>query len=502
MTCFLGIDNGGTTTKAAVFDESGRQLSVASESTQVLCPRAGYAERDMEDLWAMNRRVIRRALEQGSIRPQDLAGVACCGHGKGLYLLDRAGQPLRRGILSADNRALRCVKAWKADGTEAAAFQLSLQHIMACQPVALLAWLRDNEPETAAKIGWVLPCKDYVRYRLTGIPLAEVSDMSGTGLMNLRTRDYDPALLDLFGLRFVKDALPPLCGSLEPCGQVTAQAGAETGLLPGTPVYGGMFDIDACALAVGAVTPRELCMITGTWSINEFVSPVPVLSGQVEMNSLFCLGGQYLIEESSATSAGNNEWFLKKILGQSGEDIYARANAMAESLDPTEPLPLFLPFVMAGNANPDALGAFVGLTQAHTQKHLIRSVYEGVAFSHRWHYERLLPSRTEPVTEISMAGGAARSQVWTGMFADILGRPIRVSPVQETGALGCAIAAAAASGCKASLDQALGDMARLSDPVLPNPELSAHYNARYALYLETMQALDGVWRGYRAQYES
>ena len=498
MICFLGIDNGGTATKAAVFDEQGRQLAVASESTRVLSPRAGWAERDMEDLWAMNGRVIRRALEGSGVRPQDLAGVACCGHGKGLYLLDGDGQPVRRGILSADNRALPYVKTWKADGTEARAYRLSLQHIMACQPVALLAWLKDNEPEAAAKTRWVLPCKDYVRYRLTGIPLAEVSDMSGTGLMNLVTRDYDPELLELFGIGFVQNALPPLCGSLEPCGQVTAEAGAVTGLLPGTPVYGGMFDIDACALAVGAVTPRDLCVITGTWSINEFVSPAPVLSDQVEMNSLFCLGGQYLIEESSATSAGNNEWFLKKILGQTGDGAYDRANELAGSVLPTEALPLFLPFVMAGNANPDAMGAFLGLAENHEQRHLIRSVYEGVAFSHRWHVGRLLPSRTEPVTQISMAGGAARSGVWTQMFADILGYPIRVSPVQETGALGCAIAAAAACGCKASLEQAIREMVQLSRPILPDPALKAHYDARYALYLKTMQALDGVWSDYRA----
>ena len=501
MKYFLGIDNGGTSTKAAIYGEDGSEIAVASESTRGISVRPGFAERDMTDMWRMNGRIIRSVLEKAGIRPQELAGIACCGHGKGLYLLDAEGKPVRNGILSADTRAVEYEKRWKADGTEAKAYERSLQHVMACQPVALLAWLRDSEPESVEKTRWILSCKDYIRFCLTGEALAERSDMSGNGLMNLRTQDYDPELLRIFGIEFAEGKLPPLCSSLDCCGHVTEKAAAETGLAAGTPVFGGMFDIDACALAVGAVTPKDLCMISGTWSINEFVSDAPVISGDVQMNSLFCLDGKYLIEESSATSAGNSEWFLRKILhAEDWKDgsIYARANALAEEIPYNTPMPVFLPFVMASNVNPDAMGSFIGLAESMDRRHLIRSVYEGVAFSHRWHYERLLPSRTEPVTEIRLSGGAAHSELWTQMFADILAVPVRTVQVQETGALGCAISAAAAAGCYASAEDAVRGMVRLSEPVFPDPSRKEYYDERYALYCGAIRCLDPVWSRCRA----
>ena len=242
-------------------------------------------------------------------------------------------------------------------------------------------------------------------------------------------------------------------------------------------------------------------MISGTWSINEFVSDAPVISREVQMNSLFCLEGKYLIEESSATSAGNSEWFLKRILRAvpaEGKSIYDLANEAVESLPPEEPVPVFLPFLMASNVNPDAMGAFVGLSEHQDHRHLVRAVYEGVAFCHRWHYEKLLRSRKEPVTEIRLAGGAARSAVWTRIFADVMGVPVVTVDAAETGALGCAIAAAVASGVKPSVERAVTDMVRFGAPVWPDPERTARYERRYALYRRTIEALDPVWADYRA----
>ena len=136
--------------------------------------------------------------------------------------------------------------------------------------------------------------------------------------MNLHTRDYDGELLKLFGLEEIAEALPPLCRATEICGHVTEEAAERCGLLPGTPVVGGMFDINACALAAGVTDPNRLCMIAGTWSINEYVRREPVTDGSVLMNSLFCLPEYYLIEESSPTSAGNNEWFVRELLPELG----------------------------------------------------------------------------------------------------------------------------------------------------------------------------------------
>ncbi len=508
MKYYLGLDNGGTTTKAALFDMQGRQIAVAGMSTASITPKPGFVERDMEEMWQANCAVTRQAVEKAGVDPRDIAGLGICGHGKGLYLWGKDGRPVRPGIISTDNRAYAYPLKWQADGTEENAFARSCQHVMACQPVALLAWLKDNEPEAYADIGWIFEAKDYVRFRMTGKAMAEYTDYSGANLLNLHTRSYDRELLRLFGIEEIFDALPPLCSATEICGTLTQEAADQCGLAAGTPVIGGMFDIDACALGVGILDETRICMIAGTWSINEYIRKSPVLDGSVRMNSLFALPEYYLIEESSPTSAGNNAWFLRQLLPElseqdkaAGRSIYDRMNEWVEEIPPEEFVPVFLPFLMASNVHPNAKACFVGMSVNHTRRHLLRSVYEGIAFCHRMHIDRLLRSRETPPAGVRLAGGAANSPVWTQMFADILQLPVETVTVSETGALGCAIAVAAAVGDYLDLDDAVRNMCAVSPAVLPDPAKAGIYEKKYALYRKTIDALDGLWDDMQALIE-
>lgn len=500
MRYYLGLDNGGTTTKAALFDRVGREVCTASTSTQMITPKPGFVERDMEEMWHANCDVIRQVIRRSGVRPEEIAGVGICGHGKGLYLWGRDGRPVRRGIISTDNRAYAYAVRWREDGTEEKAFDRTCQHLMACQSVPLLAWIRDNEPENYANIQWVFECKDYVRFRLTGEARAELTDYSGTSLLNLHTRAYDDELLALFGLTSVRQALPPLCTSTQICGCVTEQAAAQCGLAAGTPVIGGMFDIDACALAVGVTDPSRICMIAGTWSINEYPRSAPVLDKSVRMNSLFCLPEYYLIEESSPTSAGNNEWFVKQLLPEAaqgakehGQKIYDEMNRWVAEIPPEEFVPVFLPFIMASNVHPNAKGTFVGISANHTRKHLVRSVYEGIAFCHKYHIDKLMRSRSAPPESIRMAGGAANSAVWVQIFADALQMPIETVTANETGALGCAIAVASAVGDFPSLNDAVNAMCRVAPAVLPDASKAEIYRRKYGLYKKAIDCLNPLW---------
>ena len=508
MHYFIGLDNGGTATKAALFDRNGKEIGKAVVATASITPRPGFVERDMEEMWEANCSVISRVLRETGVDAKNVAGIGIAGHGKGLYLWGKDGKPARNGIISTDNRAWAYPKRWAEDGTEEKAFARTAQHILACQPVSLLAWLRDNEPESYRNIRWVFECKDYVRFRLTGEAKAEITDYSGASLMNLHTRDYDGELLKLFGLEEIAQALPPLCRATEICGRVTEEAAERCGLLPGTPVVGGMFDINACALAAGVTDPERLCMIAGTWSINEYVRREPVTDGSVLMNSLFCLPEYYLIEESSPTSAGNNEWFVRELLPElgaeckvRGESVYEVLNRWVDEISPKEFVPVFLPFLMASNVHPNAKGSFVGMSLNHSRKHLARSVYEGIAFCHRMHLERLLKSRSEPPVCIRLAGGAARSAVWAQMFADVMKLPVETVEANETGALGCAIAAAVATGEYPDLESAVENMTSISRRFEPNAAYTKLYDRKYRLYCRTIDCLDGLWSEMQAMIE-
>ncbi len=190
--------------------------------------------------------------------------------------------------------------------------------------MSLLRWLEDNRPGVLEKVRWIFEVKDYVRFRLTGEALAEVTDYSGSNLMNIRDvalREGAPG-----GVRPGDrlDMLPPIKYSTEPCGACPPRRRRPPACAQGTPVAGGMFDIDACAVAMDVTDEENLCVIAGTWSINEYISRKPVVNDSVMMNSLFCLPGYYLVEECSPTSAGNNEWFTDLFLKAEQDAAAAR----------------------------------------------------------------------------------------------------------------------------------------------------------------------------------
>ena len=147
MRCYLGIDNGGTVTKASVYDMDGNELGRAIERTEVISTAPGIAERDMEKMKEVNYLVIKRALSAAGITGDDIAGISPCGHGKGLYLIGSDGKPLGNAILSSDNRAWRFPVEWKRTGVAAEAYKKTHQAVVPSQPVSILRYLKDYEPE-------------------------------------------------------------------------------------------------------------------------------------------------------------------------------------------------------------------------------------------------------------------------------------------------------------------------------------------------------------------
>ena len=495
----MGIDNGGTVSKAALFALDGQQIAVASRKSSVHTPQPGFTERDMEDLWQDNVAVIREVLEKSGVSPDQISGVALAGHGKGLYAWGKDGRPAGPGIVSTDNRAWQYAERWASDGTAAAIYPKTCQKLIACQQAALLRWRKDHEPEHYERIQWIFSIKDYLRFRLTGEAYAEMSDMSGTSLMDIQAQDYDQSILETLGIPEVHDALPPLRWSSDPCGQVSEEAAQLTGLRAGTPVAGGMFDIDACAIAMDITDPERLCTIAGTWSINEYIARQPVLYGPIAMNSLYAIPGYYLIEECSATSAGNLEWFVDRMLHHGkfatmpeGVRLYDYVDQLVDSVDPASSDTVFLPFLYGSNDHPLAQGALIGLTNYHQNAHVLRAVYEGVAFSHRSHIDKLLAARRPPQA-IRMAGGAVRSRVWVQMFADVLQVPIEIIATEELGALGAAMAAAVATGHFKDYSQAAQSMVHLADTILPDPARAAVYQEKYETYCTFRNALNPAW---------
>ena len=492
----LGIDNGGTMSKAAVFTSDGRELAAAGRKVEILEPHPGWSERDMDAMWRGTAEAVREALGKAGVDPAAIACVACTGHGNGLYLIDAEGRPVRPAINSMDSRAADIIDEWKADGVDTRALPKTAQCIWPAQPNALLAWLREHEPQSLARASALLMAKDFTRFMLTGEVRMELTDMSGTSLMNVVTGHYEDEVLTLFDIPEMKRLLPPLVKSADLCGAVTPAAAALTGLKAGTPVAGGMFDIDACGLASGCIDERQFVMVAGTWGNNQYIARQPLIDKGLFMTSCYSIPGWYLMLEGSPTGAGNLEWFVseflcdkKELLKQAGgTSVYAWADAAVAELTPHENDPLFLPFLYGSNVGYPAKSCFLGLTSRHTRTDVMRAVYEGCVFSHNTHLQRLYKFRAKPEV-IRLTGGASRSAVWTQLFADIFQVPVEIPDGSELGALGAAVAAAVACGIHPSYEAAVAAMTRIARRHTPDPLRRDFYALRYERYLKAVESL-------------
>lgn len=500
---FMGIDNGGTMCKAVIFNLDGHEVAAASKKLKLITPRAGFTERDMEELWITNTETIKEALirasENTGMKMNELGGVACTGHGKGLYLWGKDNKPACNGIVSTDSRAWKYPEEWEKNGTAKKVFEKTFQKILACQPVSLLRWIKEHDPGIIPNIKWIFEVKDYIRFRLTGEAFAEITDYSGSNLLNLNTKSYDKELLSLYGLEEMYDALPPLKGSTDICGNITEEVSELTGLLKDTPVAGGMFDIDACAIAMDITNEENICVIAGTWSINEYISKKPVLNNSIMMNSIYCIDDYYLIEECSPTSAGNLEWYIDMFLEEEkrqaetkGLNIYKYCDNLVETIDPQDQNIIFLPYIYGSNYNPKAKACLIGMDSHHTRAHVVRAVFEGIVFCHMVHLEKLLSNR-DKTKAIRLAGGAAKSQLWAQMFSDITGLCVEIIENDELGTLGASMAAAVAAGEFNNLKSAAENMVRIKSVL--EPDLSRHeiYKKKYGIYKKVSENMENIW---------
>lgn len=448
------------------------------------------SERDATGVWERTASAIREVVEKSNLDPKEIAAVACTGHGNGLYLIDAEGKPVRNSINSTDSRAASYIERWMADGVDEKVLPKTTQCLWPAQPNALLAWLRDNEPETLAKASAVQFAKDYIRTQLTGEIWMELTDMSGSSLMNVVTGEYDDEVLELFGLSDMKRLLPPLKKSHDVCGKVTADAAALTGLAEGTPVAGGMFDIDACGLASGIVDAGQMSLVAGTWGNNQYIAKEPLIDKELFMTSCYSIPGWYLMLEGSPTSASNLQWFVNRFFDE--PDLKACDEAVG-AIEPAANEIVFLPFLYGTNEKSAAKSSFLGLEGRHTREDMMRAVYEGVVFSHNHHLQRLLQFRDKPEC-IRFTGGAARSEVWVQMFADCFQIPVEIPAGTELGALGAAMAAAVAAGVYEDFPEAAKAMTRIARRHDPDPAKAAIYAEKYARYKKAVETLDAIWR--------
>ncbi|MCZ0962630.1 FGGY-family carbohydrate kinase [Paracoccus benzoatiresistens] len=496
MPLLLGIDNGLTVTKAVIFDEAGRVLATARRRVAQSMPQARHVERDMDALWTQTAAAIAEAVSACGRPAAEIAAVAATAHGDGLYLLDRGARPLGPGILSLDSRAGDMADRWERDGTSDAALARTGQVPHASAPSAILAWIRDNQPERFGRIGHVLACKDWLTFCLTGHVGTDLTEAS-TAFTDVRTQRFSAEALAIFGLEALSDALPSIALPDQVIGEISASAAAATGLLPGTPVVAGLHDVTASALGAGGYGEGTVAIVAGTYSINETVSLEPRTDPR-----WFCRNGlrpgEWNAMSISPASAANYDWFLDTLCGNDRAAAEAEGRAFHDTVIPEieaamarPSTVIFHPFLFGSPHGPHASAGFLGLHGWHDRGQMLRAVIEGIAFNHRHHVDALRDGFAPEAARLT--GGISRSPVFAQLFADALAMPVATSDTEEAAAWGAALCAGSGIGLFDSPRHDPRDMAALTTTYQPDPQRSADLARRYAVFTDLVDALSPLW---------
>lgn len=484
---WLGIDCGGTYLKAGLYNRQGKEYAIERHALKTISPEAGYAERDMSVLWQVCTTTVHQLMRRCQLSAEQVCGVGISAQGKGLFLLDKNDNPLGNAILSSDRRALDIVRRWQQDEIPKKLYPVTRQTLWTGHPVSLLRWLKEYQPERYRNIGCVMMAHDYLRWQLTGIKGCEESNISESNLYNMSSGKYDPRLTSLLGISEIDNALPPIVGSTEICGEITPEAAAVTGLAAGTPVVGGLFDVVSTAICAGLNDERTLNAVMGTWAVTSgLASTIRDNEKYTYVYGRYACIGQYIVHEASPTSSGNLEW----LTAQWGAISFEQMNQQIAQLPKAQSEIFFLPFLYGSNAGQDMTAGFYGIQALHTRAHLLQAVYEGVVFSHMTHLNRMLERFTE-VHALRVTGGPTHSAVWMQILADVSGLPLELPQVEETGCSGAALMAMVGCGIYPDIQSAQD---AIKHPILTIvPDMSAHklYQQKYRHYLLLISALQG-----------
>ncbi|WP_413711366.1 FGGY-family carbohydrate kinase [Rhizobium sp. Rhizsp82] len=491
MPSLLGIDSGLTVTKAVIFDIDGTPLAVSRRRVTQFMPKPRHIERDMDELWTATADAIREAIALSGRPANDIQAISATAHGDGIYLLDHDQKPLGRAILSLDSRAGEIVDRWEGEVADAS-IELTGQIPHVSAPSALLAWIRENEPERFQQIGHFISCKDWLRFCLTEIIGTDRTEAS-TSFTNVRTQDYSQDALKLFGLEALVHALPPASRSDQIVGRVTREAALRTGLAECTPVVAGLHDVTASALGAGGYGPGVVAVIAGTYSINETLSSEPRVDRR-----WFCRNGIapgiWNSMSISPASTANYDWFLDTLCASERAQGGAIHALLAPEIDAAFERPstaLFHPYLFGSPYGAAASASFFGLGGWHDRGDMLRAVLEGIAFNHRIHVDALRDGFS--FDRARLAGGVSRNPTVVQMFADVLGMPVTVTETDEAAAWGAALCAGSGAGIYADPQADPRDIASIARTCEPDAARSADYEKRYQVFREIAEAMTPLW---------
>ncbi|SHH98628.1 L-xylulokinase [Sporobacter termitidis DSM 10068] len=508
---FIGIDAGTTVIKSALFDDTGAEVAKAQGNVGLISLENDWYEMDMNEVWAAVKGTVDTLLGQaGADVKSHIRAIGITGQGCGAWLIDRDGNPVRKAILWNDTRAGDVIRDFERRGVSERVYQITGCELFTGSQGVVLKWLSLHEPEALEKASFSLYCKDWIKFKLTGVISTDPSEAS-ISYYDFAAETYSGEVLKRIGIEEYRHLLPRIDKCHDTVYDIKPELAEAWGIPPSVRVTNAPYDISASALGVGAISDGDACTILGTALISEIVIDRPDIK-PYNVGYTVPLGPQSRWVRMVNTNYGtpNLDWFIRQFCQDdtarardAGTDIFDDLHKKIREIPIGSEGILYNPFInstglKAPFLHKNAKAHFIGLAPHHTKYHLLRALFEGVALAIKHSYANI-PRR---VKELCLAGGGARSGLWCQIIADSLNVTVKVPSGEEFGAKGAAINAAVAAGYFKTYEEAVGRFVSYARQYEPNAENHQKYNALFDVYTQIYGQLKPVWNSIAALLDS
>ena len=487
MKTLLGIDFGGSSTKATLLGVDGTILAEHSVEYPTYYPSLGFCEQKPEDWVKALCENVRALLTKSGADPHDILAVAVDSATHTWVATDDAFRPLFPAIHWTDSRSRDEASHLKAEAGEMI-FQKTFHKPDTIWTLPQMLWVKEHLPEAFGKIRHVMFEKDYLRLFLTGTYGTDTIDAQGSMLFDCTKMAWSDELMHLSGLSM--DVLPECDNARDVIGSVTEEAARLTGLVCGTPVLAGTTDTVMEIFASGAVSYGDATVKLATAGRICVMTDRPYPDRDL-VNYSHVVPGLWYPGSATKAAASSLRWYRDTFGGDYRELDEAAAKIPVGSVGL-----VFHPYIngeLTPYADPDLCGSFTGIRATHTKAHFTRAVLEGVAFSLMASEKKLRELRLPLADHATLIGGGAKSPLWQSIVSDALGLKLTVTESSDS-SLGSAMLAGLSVGAFASPRDAVNAAVKIKKTITPNEENTKKYQSLFAEYEAIHDGLAPIYR--------
>ncbi len=486
MKYLLGIDFGGGASKATLIDINGAIIAENTVEYPTLYPEAGACEQNPEDWLTALCENTKALLFKSGIDAGDILAVAIDSATHTFLPCDDGFKPLRNALHWTDTRSRKQADDLRKEQGEEI-FKRTFHKPDTIWTLPQLIWLRENEPETFARVRYIFFEKDYIRYYLTGVFCTDHIEAEGSMLFDAGKMRWDEELCTLAGITV--DMLPPIVRPADIIGKVTETAAKATGIKAGTPVICGTTDTVMEVFASGAVKEGDVTVKLATAGRICVITDKPYPDRHL-VNYSHIADGLWYPGTATKACAASYRWYRDTFGGE-----YKELDEAAKGISIGADGLIFHPYLngeLTPYADPTLCGSFTGIRATHTKAHFARAVLEGVAYS-LLDSKLYLDSLNIPYNTVATAiGGGTKGKLWRQMIADVLGIALKTTESADS-SLGSAMLAGIAVGVFKDPQDAVFKCVKEADITYPNPENTEKYREVFKSYKKIHDALAPIY---------